>query len=135
MQAVKIVSQDRCGLHHPPKIIEPITRLARATIPAVEALQAAGATVVQAQAPGVYEITLGDRMPDGIVAVHLNEQPHLGLRLLSELAYPVEYPDYWGQVDWTPCPECQAPLLWYESGYVPGYRVCTRPPHHHSLAK
>ena len=74
-------------------------------------------------------------MPKGIVAVHINAAPWLALRMDNEPEYPQEFPDYWASVDFTPCPKCGAPVVWYEAGYVPGYRVCSQSPHHHSLAK
>jgi hypothetical protein len=133
---MKLVNQKRSGLFAEHDGIAPITYEARATIPVVEALQAAGATVEPLPAPAIgYVITLGGTMPAGIVAVHLNQSPYLGLRLAVEPEYPMEHPDYWRQVDFTPCPVCGAPVVWYEAGYVPGYRVCAKPPHHHSLAK
>ncbi len=54
-----------------------------------------------------------------------------GLRLQSEPAYPGEWAGvvcvaWWERGDWVPCPHhgCGAPLVWYEAGYVPGYRIC-----------
>jgi len=126
----KLVYQNRCGLFPEHKGIAPIVVTARCTIPCREALEKAGAKFVSL-GEGKYQITLGDTMPTGIVAVHLNESPHLGLRLEIEPEYPIEFPDFWAQVDFTPCPICNAPVVWYEAGYVPGYRVCTRSPHHH----
>jgi hypothetical protein len=37
--------------------------------------------------------------------------------------------DYWPAVTDIPCPVegCNQHVLWYEAGYVPGYRVCMRP--------
>jgi len=42
---------------------------------------------------------------------------------------PVEIdgrPDYWSAVSTVPCPVpgCTQTVVWYEAGYVPGYRVC-----------
>lgn len=133
---MKLISQKRSGLFAEHQGIAPLVYEARATIPAVEALRAVGATAEPLPSPASgYKITLGDKMPTGIVAVHLNESPYLGLRMVMEPEYPMEFADYWRQVDFTPCPVCDAPVVWYEAGYVPGYRVCTRKPHHHSLAK
>ena len=131
-----LVSQKRRGLFAELSGIAPIVHEARATIPVIEALRAAGATVetLPTLYPS-YRITLGRQMPAGIVAVHLNVQPHLGLRMDNEPEYPQEYADFWRQVDWTPCPVCGAPVVWYEAGYVPGYRVCAGKQHHHSIAK
>jgi hypothetical protein len=133
---MKLVSQKRTGLFPEHHGVAPIEYEARATIPVVEALKATGARFEPLPAPELgYKITLGDRMPKGIVAVHLNESPYLGLRMTNEPEYPQEFADYWIQVAFTPCPVCGAPVVWYEAGYVPGYRVCVKPPHHHSLAK
>ena len=138
MKTVKLIDQKRTGLfdEHAAFGVAALIYDARATIPAIELLEAAGAVVEQLTLPAVgYCITLGNTMPAGIVAVHLNEEPHLGLRLSIEPEYPGEHGDCWRQVDFTPCPVCGSPVVWYEAGYVPGYRVCSRPPHHHSLAK
>jgi len=73
-------------------------------------------------------------VPDGLVVVRFPERPHLGLRMEIEPEYPNEEPPmWWERADWLPCPECGAALVWYEAGYVPGYRVCARPPHHHVI--
>lgn len=81
------------------------------------------------------------RPPLGIVEVligHGNEQ-HRGLRLDSEPEYPGEWPEDSGAVawhergQWVPCPVCGAALVWYEAGYVPGYRICLRQ-HHAQLS-
>jgi len=134
MRTVKLVSQKRRGLFPEHDGVGPIVfEQVRATIPVVELLRDAGATVESL--PIGYRITLGDTMPSGIVAVHLNDAPRIGLRLAVEPEYPQEFPDYWLQVDFTPCPVCGAPVIWYEAGYVPGYRVCAKKPYHHSLAK
>jgi hypothetical protein len=136
MSQVKLVGQKRSGLFPEHKGVGPLVHEGRATIPVVEALRAAGANIEPLPAPKTgYKITLGLKMPKGIVAVHLNESPWIGLRLENEPEYPQESPDYWQQVDFTPCPVCGAPVVWYEAGYVPGYRVCAKPPHHHSIAK
>ena len=133
---MNLIDQDRTGLFPEHDGIAPIVATARATIPVVEALRAAGAKAEPLAAPAIgYQITLGDTMPRGIVAAHHNDAPHVVLRMDNEPEYPGEHADYWVQVDWTPCPVCGAPVIWYEAGYVPGYRVCSRPPHHHSLAK
>ncbi len=138
MKTVKLVSQKRVGLfaEHTSGVAPP-THEVRATIPVVEALRMAGATVDSLPSPRIgYLVTLGETMPSGVVAVHLNgPSPNIGLRMADEPEYPMEFENYWSQVDFTPCPVCSAPVMWYEAGYVPGYRVCAKPPHHHSLAK
>lgn len=37
--------------------------------------------------------------------------------------------DYWAAVTDVPCPVggCKHTVVWYEAGYVPGYRVCMAP--------
>lgn len=126
------------GLLAPCTQIAPIIhRGMRCTIPAREALAAAGATITPVgQAVGgwtLYDIQLGQMMPQGIICAQVGQ--HAALRLQSEPAYPGEVRIYWGQVDWMPCPKCGAPLVWYEAGYVPGYRICTGPRHHHCQAQ
>ena len=130
-----LIDQKRTGLfpEHPGiSLAEPL--FVRATIPVVEALRDAGASVLPDPSGG-YRVRLGPKMPSGIVASHSNEPPHTLLRMENEPAWPDEHEDYWLQVDWTPCPVCGAPVVWYEAGYIPGYRVCSQPPYHHSLAK
>jgi hypothetical protein len=137
LRKVKLIDKKNQGLFPEHKGIGKIKYEARATIPVVEALQQAGAIVEPLRSPdGGYSITLGDTMPEDIIAVHLNHSdPRIGLRLGSEDPYPQEHPDYWATVNFTPCPVCKAPVVWYEAGYVSGYRVCTQAPHHHSLAQ
>jgi hypothetical protein len=42
---------------------------------------------------------------------------------------PVPQREYWPAVTDVPCPVegCTQTVLWYEAGYVPGYRVCMAP--------
>lgn len=132
---VKLVSQKRTGLFPEHNGIAPVVYETRATIPAIEALREAGATIVAVD-NNEYQITLGPQMPKGIVAVDVFGSFNGCIRMEHEPEYPMgEHPNYWRQVDFTPCPVCGAPVVWYEAGYVPGYRVCTGPKHHHSLAK
>lgn len=37
--------------------------------------------------------------------------------------------DHWAAITDVPCPVegCKQTLVWYEAGYVPGYRVCMAP--------
>ena len=129
-----LIAQNRVGLFSEHLRVAPVTATALATTRVVEALKDAGATVTPLPSPAAgYEITLGEQMPAGIVALHHHEAPHLALRMRGEPGPGRAY-DCWTQIDWTPCPVCGAPVVWYEAGYVPGYRVCVRPPHHHSLA-
>jgi hypothetical protein len=134
---VKLVSQNRRGLFPEHRGVAAPAYAVRATVPVVEALRAAGAGVDPLPLPNIgYTVRLTGTVPAGLVAVHLNgPPPALALRLADEPEYPMEFPDYWGTVAFTPCPMCGAAVVWYEAGYVPGYRVCVRPPHHHALAK
>lgn len=138
---MKAIYQDKNGLFPEMRNITPIERNGvRATIPAREALQRAGHQVIVGQE--YVDITLDPKasLPDALVAVHVNRAADHGagfyrdvcLRLEHEPEYPGEYADdSWELAEWMPCPVCGAPLVWYEAGYVPGYRVCGRPPHHH----
>lgn len=122
----------------------------RMTVPAREALERAGNRVDHAGSPAVgalprdllifFSTTLTGTVPRGILEVcigHGNEQ-HWGLRMTDEPEYPAEWPSDQVQRDygaWVPCPHrrCGRPLVWYEAGYVPGYRICTRG-HHAQLS-
>lgn len=135
---MKLINQNRTGLFSELNGIAPITYQVRATIPVIEALRAAGATIAEIVDPSgpMYWVTLANKMPAGIVACHVNGPTvNACLRMEDEPEYPQENPDIWLQVDWTPCPVCGAPVVWYEAGYVPGYRVCNKSPHHHSCAR
>lgn len=139
MQAIKLLFQNRSGLLPEHDGIAPVVYEVRATIPVVEDLHAAGAIVEPLPPPMIgYRIVLSDTMPDNIVAVHVNSYgaiPQLGLRLRNEPEYPQEFQSYWDQLDFTPCPICKAPVVWYEAAFVSGYRICSKPPYHHLLAK
>lgn len=132
----QLVPLRRSGLFSELAGIAPVTYQVRATSPAVEALLRARAIVIPLGLPEIgYQITLGPKMPSGIIACHLNGDPWVGIRMSNEPRFPGEQFDYWLQVDFLPCPKCGAPVVWYEAGYVPGYRVCTGEAHHHSIAK
>lgn len=109
----------------------------RLTIPAREALQGAGAKITaepnDESGAQLYTVELTERTPENIIAVRILNTDHTGLRTSDEPKYPGEVSDGWLQLDFTPCPKCGAPLVWYEAGYVPGYRVCAKKPHHHVL--
>lgn len=84
------------------------------------------------------------RPPSGVVVVLAPVieagAPTMGrmsaLRLADDPPFSgeLENHDMWIEVDLTPCPQCGAALVWYEAGYVPGYRVCAGPQHHHYIA-
>lgn len=129
-------NQHRTGLFRGHHGVAPVAhRAVRMTIRVYDALQATGAVIEQIDGT-IYSVTLGDqRLPGGIVA---QLHPRSGTTLLRMADEPDwweymtgVYEDHWVQADWTPCPKCGARLVWYEAGYVPGYRVCARAPHHH----
>lgn len=157
-------SRARTGLLAPhTTVAAPVHEGLRLTIPAREALVAAGndvelreAVTPNGDAPcahgdmsvppslrrglpyQLWRVTMGGRVPRGLVPCligHGDEQ-HRGLRLGDEPEYPGEWASgglaWWDQGEWVPCPSCGAPLVWYEAGYVAGYRVCARAPHHHA---
>ena len=116
----------------------------RLTIPAREALVREGNNILAQPWDGLgrprWSVEL-HRPPEGLVLVligHGNEQ-HRGLRCDDEPAYPGEWSAdsiaWHERGDWTPCPArgCGRALVWYEAGYVPGYRICTRG-HHAQLS-
>lgn len=114
----------------------PIISPVRLTIPAREALLAAGNDVGSLPPSGatypLYTVTLL-RPPPGLVVVECGE-PHgpygarhhlLGLRLASEPEFPYESPAAWyDRGALVPCPECGAALVWAEAAFVPGWRLC-----------
>ena len=108
-----------------------IVRQIRMTRLAKEALQEAGATVALISSdPEVYCVTI-QIIPPGIVP-NADELGRVALRMEHEPDWP--FPDFvswWDRIAWQPCPECGHALAWYEAGYVPGYRICCGPDHHH----
>jgi hypothetical protein len=120
----------------------------RLTIPVREALEAAGNIVQrllgdQGEDTGRYIVTMRGTVPRDLVLCLIGgrdyrqrEEQVRGLRLQIEPEYPDEWQDsaiaWWERGNWVPCPACRAPLVWYEAGYVSGYRVCARAPHHHA---
>jgi hypothetical protein len=135
---MKMKYQGRDGLfpeHAEVQFIMPTLERVRLTIPAREELERVGATIIQTETnPPLFSVTLDEIAPNGIVATRIGNTDHLGLRLEIEPEYPMEIGHaYWEQVSLTPCPVCGACLIWYEAGYVPGYRVCVRKPHHHCM--
>lgn len=101
----------------------------RLTIPAREALLAAGNAVRPGGALGRWDVSL-HAPPKGIVEVLIGQgnDQHRGLRMDYEPEFPGEWPPdavaWHEQGQWTACPCCQSALVWYEAGYVPGYRIC-----------
>jgi hypothetical protein len=126
----------------------------RLTPPVAEALKAAGNDIVpdgelRVDLPSfgqvrvsvsTYAVTLR-RPPEGLVLCCIGpgayHHGHHGLRFTTEPQYPGEYPvdavAWHEHGQWVPCPSCGGALVWYETGYVPGYRLCTGG-HHVQLA-
>jgi len=137
-----ITYQHQDGIQEAGVAPAPLRRV-RATIPALEALRAAGALTTQlgttAEGAPLWDLDLDgiERMPAGLIACRLiGPDCSVGIRTAEEPEYPQECGiSPWVQANLTPCPVCGAPLVWYEAGYVPGWRVCARPPHHHCLAR
>lgn len=137
---MQLLDQQRTGLfseHQGLELARNTHNFVRLTIPVREALQATGAEIsILSQADNTYTVTPGKTLPEGIVATRIIGTNHLGLRMQNEPPYPGEIGEAsWEQLDFTPCPKCGHALVWYEAGYVPGYRVCAGPKHHHYLAR
>ena len=121
----------------------PVLAAARLTVPAREALEAAGCIVgsprpdehfgpARLGGPPLHRVVL-QRPPVGLTLVLIGEgrEQHHGLRLDSEPEYPGEWRQrgavaWWQRCDLVPCPRCGSGLVWYEAGYVPGRRLCLR---------
>lgn len=143
------------------RVAAPVYEPYRLTIPAREALELAGnrvealgdVDVAPPYTPGdalppsarpalthqLYRITLV-RPPAGLVECligHGDEQ-HRGLRMTDEPEYPGEWEGegvaWYERGQWVPCPQCGSALVWYEAGYVPGYRICVERQHHAQLS-
>lgn len=120
----------------------------RLTIPVREALEAhhnivTRITTSSDSSDDWYSVRLSGIVPKGIVECLIddNQQQYRGLRLIHEPKYPGEWAEeeaiaWWERGAWVPCPvrRCGRALVWYEAGYVPGYRVCTRG-HHVQLSQ
>lgn len=139
---MKLEYQNRTGLfpeHRGLPIELQAHERVRLTIPAREALQAAGARIAPEPndgEPQTYTVQLDAKreVPKGLVACRIVGTDHVGIRMEIEPEYPHETQSLWDQVAFSGCPQCGKPLLWYEAGHVPGYRVCTGESHHHVLA-
>lgn len=131
----------------PTYIVPPVYGPLRLTVPAREALIRAGNSVsvatdvyvdpdpealdprrppsLQRSRAQTWHVQLV-RAPRGIERVWiLSYGQYAGLRLRDEPAYPGEISAaWWERGEWTPCPRCGLALVWYEAGYVPGYRIC-----------
>jgi len=111
----------------------------RMTVPVREALAQAG-NIVRASEPTAdgqhqWEVTLTRPVPVVLCLIGHGGSQHRGLRLADEPRYLQEWNDsaiaWHERGDWIGCPKCGGALVWYEAGYVPGYRLCTRG--HHAL--
>lgn len=146
---IKLQDMKKSGLfpEHRGGIVLAAHQQVRLTIPAREALEDSGAIITPEPLDHeigmpTYTVVLGGRVPDELVPASTRVPSGkygyyevLSLRMQIEPPYPGECAgDYWRRLDFTPCPKCGAPLVWYEAGYVPGYRVCASKPHHHWLA-
>lgn len=126
----------RTGINDAAGIAPIVQHHIRLTVAVREALMKSGADVVARATEASVTIRLGEFMPAGIVVAVGEGYVYLSMQNEPDWSDFVEaFPDYWCQLDWTPCPKCGAPLVWYEAGYVPGYRVCAKKPHHHVLAR
>lgn len=146
---IELVYEDRTGLRPGfDGIAAPVIEDVKMSIPAMEALEREGHVVTLSRAAAktdpYYTVELcGKRMPRRLdVSIRLIECEQGGyyervvLRTEEEPEWPGIVPDemnMWLLAEWLPCPVCAAPIVWYEAGFVPGYRICTRPPYHHSL--
>lgn len=102
----------------------------RLTNPAQEALKKTG-NEARCTGDGTWTVTLTGTIPKGLVLVFIDATPQgLGLRMADEPPYPREFPEavaWYERGEFVPCPSrgCGRALVWYEAGYVPGYRICT----------
>lgn len=127
------------------KAAPPVYGPLRLTIPAREALERAGNIVTRvADIAGcpAYSVELRRPPPEGVEICLIDygaeryAEQHRGIRLAVEPPYPGEFSggiSCWERGDWVPCPRCGGALVWYEAGYVPGYRLCTKG-HHAQLS-
>lgn len=109
---------------------------ARMTIPAREAIEEVSETWLQPSGIGSEYAYL--KPPAGVIVVAVRTPDGLletAYRLKNEPAFPGEHPhpNSWLEASFLACPQCGYALVWYEAGYVPGYRVCCGPAHHHYL--
>lgn len=112
----------------------------RMTIPVREALERAGNAIRQGREAHVWDVELS--RPVSLVVVQTLEpipgvmyggSPRVALRLEEEPEYPQEHAAaWWDRGAWVACPSCGAALVWYEAGYVPGYRICLGEHRHHA---
>jgi len=151
---MRLIDQHRTGVtpeHRGAQFSGADFACARLTVLAREALLAAGATITPAEPPQMldqltgawtpstaphWRVQLGHRCPAGLIVTQEYGSPALCIRRQDEPEWPGgEVPAAWQQLDLTPCPTCGSALVWYEAGYVPGYRVCASPEHHHWQAQ
>ncbi len=111
----------------------------RLTIPAREALERAGNSIDRppsATGTPIVELRRPPRGRDRLVIVALIGSTDTAARMEDEPRWPGEC-DATTCVrgEWVPCPHprCGRALVWYEAGYVAGYRICLRG-HHAQLS-
>jgi hypothetical protein len=114
----------------------PVYERLRLTIPAREALLRCEGNAIErdGETPigcATYSVTLSTppRPPLVECLIGQRDEQHRGLRCADEPAYPGEWPEsviaWHERGQWVGCPKCGGALIWYEAGYVPGYRLCT----------
>ncbi len=111
----------------------PPTYGVRATIPARELLQDYGNHVRAVDGGSTVNVTLIRPPNEPMLVVCMTIYDCLdivSLRTETEPPFPRELTADWASVGaFVPCPECGAALVWFEAGYVPGYRICLRGHH------
>ena len=117
-----MTSQQKRLPHIGPTVIERL----RLTVPAREAIEAAGNRVTVDATPDGPRYTVNlVRPPPGLVVVAISGTSEIGIRRADEPEYPGECPAAWWDIgQWVPCPTCGHALLWCEAGFVPGWRIC-----------
>ena len=145
---MRLINQHRSGVfaeHEGAEFRGAVLDCCRLTIPAREALEAASAVITPAEPPTIHvngrwerssaphwRVELRQQCPSGLVVTQEYGSHAVCVRRDDEPEWPGgEAPAAWQQLDLTPCPTCGSALVWYEAGYVPGYRVCAGPEHHH----
>lgn len=115
--------------------IDPPVYHAYLTVRAREALIAAGNHIKQ-EDDDTWLVVLTTPVPAVVVTCRNSKTCTMtALRLQDEPPWRDEFPAPWHEIgDWVACPKCGAALVWYEAGYVPGYRICLRG-HHAQLAR
>lgn len=105
-----------------------ILRNIRLTTPALESLLRDKNPITVDETPDGPRYTLSIiSPPGGLVISFISGGAEVAIRTEDEPPYPRECPAAWYIIgDFVPCPRrgCGRGLVWYEAGYVPGYRIC-----------